>query len=126
MAFLTFGTGLGAGLILDGRLYRGACGMAGELGHWRLSDYGPTGYGKEGSFEGFCSGGGIRQLAETLARQRQKGRPFPWAPVRSRPALWHRLPERETRWRWRCWTMSRASWGAGWPCWWTCSTRNAS
>ena len=48
MAFLTFGTGLGAGLILDGRLYRGACGMAGELGHWRLSDYGPTGYGKEG------------------------------------------------------------------------------
>ena len=60
MAFLTFGTGLGAGLILDGRLYRGACGMAGELGHWRLSDYGPTGYGKEGSFEGFCSGGGIR------------------------------------------------------------------
>ncbi len=76
MAFLTFGTGLGAGLILDGRLYRGACGMAGELGHWRLSDYGPTGYGKEGSFEGFCSGGGIRQLAETLAlRERQKGAP---------------------------------------------------
>lgn len=50
--------------------------MAGELGHWRLSDYGPTGYGKEGSFEGFCSGGGIRQLAETLAlRERQKGAP---------------------------------------------------
>lgn len=81
MAFLTFGTGLGAGLILDGRLYRGACGMAGELGHWRLSDYGPTGYGKEGSFEGFCSGGGIRQLAETLAaRQRQKGAPVSMGP----------------------------------------------
>lgn len=93
MAFLTFGTGLGAGLILDGRLYRGACGMAGELGHWRLSDYGPTGYGKEGSFEGFCSGGGIRQLAETLAlRERQKGAPFPWVPVRSQPALWQRPP----------------------------------
>ena len=81
MAFLTFGTGLGAGLILDGRLYRGACGMAGELGHWRLSDYGPTGYGKEGSFEGFCSGGGIRQLAETLAlRERQKGAPVSMGP----------------------------------------------
>ena len=81
MAFLTFGTGLGAGLILDGRLYRGACGMAGELGHWRLSDYGPTGYGKEGSFEGFCSGGGIRQLAETLAlRERQKGAPVHMGP----------------------------------------------
>ncbi len=74
MAFLTFGTGLGAGLILDGRLYRGATGSAGELGHWRLSEYGPTGYGKVGSFEGFCSGGGIRQLAQTLInRDTQRG-----------------------------------------------------
>ena len=32
MGFLTFGTGFGAGLILDGRLYRGAGGMAGEIG----------------------------------------------------------------------------------------------
>ena len=36
LIFLTFGTGLGAGLILDGKLYRGACGMAGEVGHVRL------------------------------------------------------------------------------------------
>lgn len=33
MIFLTFGTGLGAGLILNGRLYTGACGLAGEVGH---------------------------------------------------------------------------------------------
>lgn len=33
--------------------------MAGEVGHIRLADQGPTGYGKVGSFEGFCSGGGI-------------------------------------------------------------------
>ena len=37
MVFLTFGTGLGAGLILDGRLYEGANGMAGEAGHLRLA-----------------------------------------------------------------------------------------
>ena len=54
MVFLTFGTGLGAGLILDGRLYEGANGMAGEAGHLRLAADGPEGYGKRGSFEGFC------------------------------------------------------------------------
>ncbi len=64
MIFLTFGTGLGAGLILDGRLYEGASGMAGEAGHLRLAADGPVGYGKRGSFEGFCSGSGLRQLGE--------------------------------------------------------------
>ena len=66
MIFLTFGTGLGAGLILNGELYRGANGMAGECGHIRLASDGPAGYGKRGSFEGFCSGGGLRQLAESV------------------------------------------------------------
>jgi len=61
--FLTFGTGMGAGLILDGRLYSGADDMAGEVGHVRLVDSGPVGYGKAGAFEGFCSGDGIAQLA---------------------------------------------------------------
>jgi glucokinase len=65
MIFMTFGTGLGAGLILDGKLYSGTNDMAGEVGHIRLSDNGPVGYGKSGSFEGFCSGGGIAQIART-------------------------------------------------------------
>ena len=60
--FLTFGTGFGAGLILDGKLYSGTNGMAGEIGHIRAADSGPVGYGKAGSFEGFCSGGGIVQI----------------------------------------------------------------
>ena len=67
MLFLTFGTGLGAGLILGGKLYSGACDMAGEVGHIRLSDFGPVGYGKAGSFEGFCSGGGLKQQGESAA-----------------------------------------------------------
>lgn len=74
MVFLTFGTGMGAGLILDGELYSGENGNAGEVGHVRLSDFGPVGYGKSGSFEGFCSGGGIAQLAKSMARERiQRG-----------------------------------------------------
>ena len=73
--FLTFGTGMGSGLILDGRLYAGTNDMAGEVGHIRLERTGPVGYGKAGSFEGFCSGGGIAQLARTLAlEQLQMGR----------------------------------------------------
>ena len=66
MIFLTFGTGMGAGLILNGKLYEGTCGMAGEVGHMRLSPEGPAGYGKEGSFEGYCSGGGIVRLGNTM------------------------------------------------------------
>ncbi len=62
MIFLTFGTGLGAGIIANGQLISGHSGMAGECGHIRLAPSGPVGYGKSGSFEGFCSGGGIAQL----------------------------------------------------------------
>ncbi len=66
--FLTFGTGMGAGLILNGSLYSGSTDAAGEVGHIRMADTGPVGFGKAGSFEGFCSGGGIAQLAQGRAR----------------------------------------------------------
>ena len=69
LVFLTFGTGMGAGLILDGRLYCGTNDCAGEVGHIRLAEDGPVGYGKSGSFEGFCSGGGIKNLTEITARK---------------------------------------------------------
>lgn len=69
MLFLTFGTGMGAGLVLNGRLYSGANDMAGEIGHVRMADHGPVGYGKAGSFEGFCSGGGLAQIGKTIAME---------------------------------------------------------
>ena len=69
MAFLTFGTGLGAGLIIDGKLYSGTNDNAGELGHIRLCEFGPVGYGKRGSFEGFASGGGIAQIGKTFVME---------------------------------------------------------
>jgi len=66
MIFLTFGTGMGSGLILNGRLYSGTNDLGGEVGHIRLDKTGPIGFGKAGSFEGFCSGGGIAQLAKSI------------------------------------------------------------
>lgn len=70
MVFLTFGTGMGAGLILDRKLYSGTNDLGGEVGHVRLADDGPVGFGKPGSFEGFCSGGGIAQLAEKTVKNK--------------------------------------------------------
>ncbi len=72
MIFMTFGTGLGAGLILNGKLYSGTCGMAGEIGH--VSLYEPTpdahiGYNKRGAVEGYCSGGGIAQYGKGTAKE---------------------------------------------------------
>ena len=76
--FLTFGTGMGAGLILNGKLYEGACSSAGEIGHVRIGGDGPVGYGKRGSFEGYCSGSGIARLARILSEERaQSGKPYP-------------------------------------------------
>jgi glucokinase len=64
--FLTMGTGLGAGLIFDGRLYRGTNDTAGEIGHIRIAEDGPLCYGKAGSLEGYGSGTGIAKLAHIM------------------------------------------------------------
>jgi glucokinase len=75
MVFLTMGTGLGAGIIIDGRLYQGATDSAGEIGHVRLTRTGPVGYRKAGSVEGWASGGGMAQVAEReLSAARRAGR----------------------------------------------------
>jgi glucokinase len=64
--FLTMGTGFGGGLILNGQPYRGTSSLAGEVGHIRLAEAGPTAFGKAGSWEAFCSGTGIVRLAAHL------------------------------------------------------------
>ncbi len=70
LIFLTFGTGLGAGLILDGKIYCGRDGYAGEIGHLRLNDEGPLCYRKKGTFESFCSGSGISKLYAMKYREK--------------------------------------------------------
>ena len=66
IVFLTMGTGFGAGIIIDGRVYQGTNGNAGEIGHVRLTTDGPVGYHKAGSAEGWVSGGGLAQWAAAV------------------------------------------------------------
>ena len=79
MIFLTMGTGMGGGVIAEGRLLRGCTDMGGEIGHLRLAEDGPVGFGKAGSFEGFASGGGIQRQARVLTEERiREGRAPAW------------------------------------------------
>jgi len=72
MVFLTMGTGLGAGIIAEGRLYHGASDLAGEIGHVRLTRAGPIGHNKAGSLEGWASGGGVAQVARRAVESARK------------------------------------------------------
>lgn len=63
VVFLTLGTGLGAGLILNGKIYRGSSDTAGEVGFIHIADDTPVAYGKAGTWEGVCSGAGLVKLA---------------------------------------------------------------
>lgn len=80
LIFLTMGTGLGGGIIINGRIYRGASDLAGEVGHMRIARTGPLVYGKRGSWEGFCAGPAIARMA---------GRMFPdrWAGSATTPEI---------------------------------------
>jgi len=69
MVFVTMGTGIGAGLILNGRLYRGTTFMAGEIGHVRLTQTGPPGHNKPGAVEGWASGAGVAHVARTTVKE---------------------------------------------------------
>ena len=60
MAYLSIGTGISAGLVLNGRLYRGASGMAGEIGHVVFAPKGPLcPCGASGCLEAVASGPAI-------------------------------------------------------------------
>jgi glucokinase len=76
MVMLTLGTGIGGGLILDGNLYRGAVGAAGELGHITLDLDGPPCQGTcpgRGHLEALASGTAADQLAAERARANPEG-----------------------------------------------------
>ncbi len=79
LIFLTFGTGLGGGLVLNEKLYRGASGLAGEIGAIRVSEDGPAIREKPGCLEGFASGAGIALNAEA-ARAKNPNSTLPLHP----------------------------------------------
>ncbi len=65
IAYLAVGTGIAAGVILDGRLHRGARGLAGEIGHAIIDPTGPIcGCGQRGCLEAFVSGPAIARRAQ--------------------------------------------------------------
>jgi glucokinase len=70
--FVTLGTGIGAGLIIDGHVYRGAAGFAGEFGHMTIDPEGiECGCGNIGCLETIASGPNIvRRTRERLYRDR--------------------------------------------------------
>ena len=73
LAYLAVGTGIAAGVILDGRLHRGARGLAGEIGHAILEPDGPRcACGQRGCLEAFASG--PRSRAAPPRRSRRAGR----------------------------------------------------
>jgi len=60
---VTLGTGVGGGLVMDGELYRGASGAAGELGHMVIDARGPRcGCGRRGCFEAMVGTAAILRL----------------------------------------------------------------
>lgn len=84
---LAIGTGLGGGIILDGKLWRGADGMAGEVGHMTISPNGAKcNCGNRGCLETFASAIGIRRMVkegldvddksiETILREKARNTP---------------------------------------------------
>jgi len=74
VVLITVGTGIGAGLVLDGRLYRGRFGAAGEPGHYRVVPDGRLcGCGNRGCWEQYASGSALVAEARDFARRTPEG-----------------------------------------------------
>jgi glucokinase-like ROK family protein len=67
--YVKIGTGIGCGIVIDGELYRGVNGCAGDIGHIRVEDFGPTcACGNTGCLEAFSGGAALARDATTAAR----------------------------------------------------------
>jgi glucokinase len=71
LVMLTLGTGVGGGIVIDGRIFRGASGLGAELGHMVIEQDGPQCPGKcpnRGCLEAFCSGTALAAEGTELGR----------------------------------------------------------
>lgn len=66
LLYIELGTGVGGGFVLGGRVYRGSLGIAGELGHFTIDEYGPLcRCGNRGCLEAYVGGSSLlRQYAQ--------------------------------------------------------------
>ncbi len=70
---VTLGTGIGTGIVMDGKIYAGALGCAGELGHLPVKENGrECGCGKKGCLEKYCAGVGLDITASELLGEGKK------------------------------------------------------
>jgi len=73
MVYVTLSTGVGAGLILNGKTYRGKDGLAGELGHVPISDSGNAcSCGAVGCLESLCSGWALAERGKEWRRRQRE------------------------------------------------------
>jgi len=73
LAYIKIGTGIGAGLLLDGQIYRGVTGSAGEIGHLTIDENGPLcECGNHGCLEAIAGGRAIAQQAQEAVRKGQR------------------------------------------------------
>ncbi len=114
--YITFGTGVGGGIVIGGEIYRGTDGMAGEIGHLAVNDHGrPCLCGSRGCLETYASINGIAhtlkdlpgplpaELEEALEMKRWKELPG---------LLKKRMEEGETRWQ-KVWDIFADALGTG-------------
>lgn len=74
---LTLGTGVGGGLILDGKIYEGAWGVSNHIGHIVVDPKGPKApYGNSGILEQYCSATGIVRMATEAGLKPPPGQPL--------------------------------------------------
>ena len=122
LVMFTIGTGVGGGLVLGGRLYRGATGAAAEFGHTLIGlciDDGapvpPAGFPKPGSLEALAAGRALDRLAIRCARDDPQGGSgsASWRPATSAATTWSRPPGTATRRRCARWRSSASGSGSG-------------
>ncbi|MBI1349792.1 MAG: ROK family glucokinase [Actinomycetales bacterium] len=72
LVLVTVGTGIGGGIVINGQLFRGAHGAAGEIGHINaVPDGRPCGCGRNGCLEQYASGNALVREARALAAERR-------------------------------------------------------
>ncbi len=75
LAYIKVGTGIGAGLFIDGQIYRGATGSAGEIGHMTIDENGPLcTCGNRGCLEAVAGGKAIAAKAHQAIAQNRRTR----------------------------------------------------
>jgi glucokinase-like ROK family protein len=73
LAYIKVGTGVGSGLLLEGQLYRGATGTAGEIGHTTIDENGPVcTCGNRGCLEAYSGGGALVRKAREAVQLHQR------------------------------------------------------